>query len=45
MTHSPRQIFGWTIGIFLVLFYALIPVLWMISLSLKPGDKLGDKSF
>ncbi len=45
MTHSPRQIVGWSIGIFAVLFYALIPVAWITSLSLKTSDQLSDKKF
>ena len=45
MTHTPRQVAAWTIGILVVLFYALIPVAWMVSLSLKPADQLEDKKF
>jgi multiple sugar transport system permease protein len=45
MTHRPREYVAWTIGILLVLIYALIPVLWMVSLSLKPGDDLLDGRF
>ncbi len=45
MTHSPKQIVQWSIGILVVLLYALIPVAWMISLSLKPADTLEDKKF
>ena len=40
MTHTPKQVAQWTIGILVVLLYALIPVAWMISLSLKPADEL-----
>ena len=42
---SPRARLLWLIGIALVLLYALVPVVWMISLSLKPGDQLSDGSF
>jgi len=45
MTRTPREIAGWTIAILLVLFYALIPVMWIASLSLKPPDELSDKRF
>jgi multiple sugar transport system permease protein len=45
MERSPREYVFWTVGILIILLYALIPVVWMISLSLKPGDKLSDKSF
>jgi multiple sugar transport system permease protein len=40
-----RQKLQWAIGILVVLLYALIPVAWMISLSLKPTDKLADRKF
>jgi multiple sugar transport system permease protein len=45
MTATPRQRMLWLIGIVAVLLYALIPVVWMISLSLKPGDQLSDGRF
>jgi multiple sugar transport system permease protein len=45
MTRTPREIAGWSIAILLVLFYALIPVIWIASLSLKPADQLSDKRF
>jgi multiple sugar transport system permease protein len=36
----------WAIGIAVVVLYALIPVLWLVSLSLKSPDTIGtDKSF
>ena len=43
--NSPRQTAAWVIGILVVLLYALVPVAWMISLSVKPTDKLSDKKF
>src|SRR3954462_14542793 len=43
MTHSPREKGLWSLAIFMVLFYALVPVLWMISLSLKPAEKLSTE--
>jgi multiple sugar transport system permease protein len=43
--HSWRERVLWTIAIVLVLLYALIPVLWITSLSLKPPDQVGDKRF
>jgi multiple sugar transport system permease protein len=43
--HSPKQVIGWTIGLGVVLFYALIPVLWLVSLSLKTPKTVGDKRF
>ena len=35
----------WSIAIFLVVIFALIPVLWLISISLKPPDALTDQRF
>ena len=36
----------WSIGILVVVLYALVPVAWLISLSLKSPDTIGtDKSF
>ncbi len=45
MTHTPRERVLWTIGILVVILYALIPVIWVTSLSLKPADQVGDGSF
>jgi multiple sugar transport system permease protein len=35
----------WSIGILAVLLYALIPVIWITSLSLKPPADIGDGKF
>ncbi len=35
MEHTPREKTLWTIATIAVLTYALIPVIWIISLSLK----------
>jgi trehalose/maltose transport system permease protein len=35
----------WSIAILLVLLYALIPVVWIASLSLKPPAEIGDGRF
>ena len=45
MTGNPRQKLMWSIGILVVLLYALFPVAWIVSLSLKTPDQLGDKKF
>ena len=45
MTHTPRERVFWTIGIALVLIYALVPVAWITSLSLKPAGQIGDGKF
>jgi multiple sugar transport system permease protein len=41
--YSPKAAFGWTLGLGVVLFYALVPVLWLLSLSLKTPSSVGDK--
>jgi multiple sugar transport system permease protein len=43
VTRSPKAAIGWTIGLGVVLFYALVPVLWLVSLSLKSPATVGDK--
>ncbi|MDQ4040607.1 MAG: carbohydrate ABC transporter permease [Actinomycetota bacterium] len=43
--RSSREAALWSIGILVVLLYALIPVMWILSLSLKPADQLGDRRF
>ena len=45
MAHRARERVLWTIGILVVLLYALIPVVWMASLSLKPAEQLSDRRF
>ena len=46
MTESTqRQKILWVIGTFVVLFYALVPVAWIISLSLKDPTTIGDQQF
>jgi len=42
---SAREKVLWSIGILVVLLYALIPVLWITSLSLKPTTEIGDGKF
>jgi multiple sugar transport system permease protein len=42
---TARQKVLWTIGILVVVLYALIPVIWVTSLSLKPAGKVGDGRF
>jgi trehalose/maltose transport system permease protein len=43
MTHTPRERAAWSLAILMVLIYALVPVIWMISLSLKPAEKLSTE--
>ena len=45
MERSGRDYALWTIAIALVVIFALIPVLWLISISLKPPEQLTDQSF
>jgi len=45
MDHSAREKTLWGLGIAIVLFYALIPVFWIASLSLKPTDQIADGRF
>jgi multiple sugar transport system permease protein len=45
MERSGRDYALWTIAIALVVIFALIPVLWLISISLKPPEALTDQSF
>jgi multiple sugar transport system permease protein len=45
MERSSRDYALWTIAIALVVIFALIPVLWLISISLKPPEELTDQSF
>jgi multiple sugar transport system permease protein len=42
---SAKQRLGWTIGLGVVIFYALVPVVWLLSLSLKTPKTVGDGSF
>jgi multiple sugar transport system permease protein len=42
---TAREKVLWSIAILMVLLYALIPVLWITSLSLKPTADIGDRKF
>src|SRR4051794_25055388 len=43
MVHTARERALWLLAILMVLIYALTPVVWMISLSLKPAAKLSTE--
>jgi multiple sugar transport system permease protein len=43
--RSPAAYLGWTVALGVVLFYALIPVVWLVSLSLKTPGTVEDKRF
>jgi multiple sugar transport system permease protein len=45
MQHTARERVLWTIGILVVLLYALIPVAWITSLSFKTPDEVADRKF
>ena len=45
MTHTPRERVLWSIGILVVLLYALIPVAWITALSFKTPEEVGDRKF
>ncbi len=45
MDTSAREKVLWSIAILLVVLYALIPVIWIASLSLKPPADIGDGKF
>ena len=45
MATTLREKVLWTIAIVLVLIYALVPVLWITALSLKPPAEVGDGKF
>ncbi len=45
MKHTARERVLWSIAILVVLLYALIPVAWIVSLSFKGTDELGDGKF
>ncbi|MGW0039664.1 carbohydrate ABC transporter permease [Gordonia sp. NPDC003376] len=45
MTHSAKSKFWWAIANILVVLYAIIPLLWILSLSFKPASSVTDGSF
>ena len=45
MATTAKEKVLWSIAILLVILYALIPVAWITSLSLKPPEKVGDGKF
>jgi multiple sugar transport system permease protein len=45
MERNGRDYALWIIAIVLVVVFALIPVLWLISISLKPPEELTDQHF
>jgi multiple sugar transport system permease protein len=45
MSATLRQKVAWAIAILVVVLYALVPVAWIVSLSLKPTASIGDRKF
>jgi multiple sugar transport system permease protein len=45
MGRSNRDYAYWSIAIVVVLIFALVPVVWLISLSLKPPEAITDQRF
>jgi multiple sugar transport system permease protein len=45
MRHSPRQRLGWTGAFFVIVVCALVPVVWIVMLSLKTPATATDGSF
>src|SRR5690349_12838165 len=43
--RNAKQYVLWSIAILMVVLYALIPVLWIASLSFKPAAEVGDGKF
>jgi multiple sugar transport system permease protein len=45
MQHTAKERTLWSIGILVVLLYALIPVAWITALSFKTPDQVADRKF
>jgi multiple sugar transport system permease protein len=45
MERNGREYALWSIGLLIVLLFALVPVLWIISISLKSPATVGDGNF
>jgi multiple sugar transport system permease protein len=43
--RGPGAFVGWSLALAIVIFYAMIPVFWLISLSLKTPATVSDKKF
>src|SRR3712207_4468063 len=43
--NTPTRKVLWGLAVFAVLFYALIPVIWILSLSFKTPETIGDGRF
>jgi multiple sugar transport system permease protein len=45
MQRQPKDYLKWSVGIAAVVFFALLPIVWIFSLSLKTPDTVSDKAF
>jgi multiple sugar transport system permease protein len=45
MRHTPRQRFGWSAAFFVIVIGSLVPVLWIVMLSLKTPATATDGNF
>jgi multiple sugar transport system permease protein len=45
MTRSPREISGWSAAMIAIAVLSLVPVVWIVSLSLKDPSTIGDGTF
>jgi multiple sugar transport system permease protein len=45
MKNSRNQNIGWGVGAALIIIFSLLPVVWIISLSFKPGDDIDNGQF
>jgi len=43
--REPQDYLKWTVAIAAVVFFALLPIVWIFSVSLKSPDTISDKSF
>jgi len=45
MSAARRLQIAWAVGAVVILFYTLTPIIWMLSLSLKPGGDITNRKF
>jgi multiple sugar transport system permease protein len=45
MSLRRRRILGWSVAGILIVFYTMVPVVWILSLSFKQGDDINNKKF
>src|SRR4051794_29982882 len=45
MQHTRKEVALWSIALTVVLLYCLIPIIWIVSLSLKRPEDIADQNF